>query len=270
VAIAREALAPLGDRVRALPAEERLGVTPNLERALRAATGDVIVLADQDDVWLPHKLATVARWADDATTGAFASDGWIIDADDRRSGTRLWARAGFSARERARWRRDPLAVLLRQPVLTGATMALRRETLDLVLPIPPEGWHDYAMSLLVAATTGITLAYDPLVEYRLHDANAAGLRPPARRDRVVSREAQHANQHEQAQFFDALGVRLTAAGRADAARRMVAKAAVLRRRAALPAARIRRAPGVAGLTLAGDYFRYGQGWASAARDLFWP
>ena len=270
VAIARAAVAPLGDRVRVLPAGDRLGVTPNLERAIRASTGDVVVLADQDDVWLPHKLATVAQWAAADATGALASDGWIVDTDGRRTGERLWARAGFSSRERARWRRDPLAVLLRQPVVTGATMAVRRDALDLLLPLPEVGWHDYAMSLLLAATTGITLVDDPLMEYRLHEANTAGLRPPARRDRVVSRAEHLDNLHAQARLFDALAERLTAHGCAAASHRMTAKSDALRRRAALPAARPRRVVGVAALTFSGRYHRYAQGWASAARDLLWP
>jgi len=270
VALALDALAPLNRPVEVLRSEARLGVTQNIERAIRATTGDIVVLADQDDMWLPHKLATVAHWAEADSTGGFASDGWIVDADTRRTGERLWARAGFSDRERTHWRHDPLRVLLRQPVLTGATMALRRDALDLVLPLPEVGWHDYAMSLLLAATTGITLVDDPLVEYRLHGTNTAGLRAPARRDRVLSPAAQRANQAEQVRFFDALGDRLAAHGHTDAARRIAAKADVLRHRAALPAARVRRLPGVARLTLTGGYHRYGQGWASAARDLFWP
>lgn len=270
VARALEALAPVADRVRVLPTDAHLGLTPNVERGLRAATGDVLVLADQDDVWLPHKLAAVERWAGADRTGGVFSDGWIIDADGLRTGDRLWARAGWDRRRRTRWRRDPLGVLLRQPLVTGAAMALRREALGLLLPLPEVGWHDYAMSLLLAATSGLTMIDEPLIEYRLHGANTAGLRPRSRRDRVLSREAQQSNLRGQVVLFEVLGARLAASGSAPTARRMAAKAATLRRRAALPDARLRRVGGVARLTATGDYHRYAQGWASAARDLFWP
>jgi glycosyltransferase involved in cell wall biosynthesis len=270
VAITREALAPLRDRVRILLASSRLGVTANLERAIRAATGDVIVLADQDDVWLPDKLDTVARWARHETTGAMFSNGWIIDADGTRTGEQLWARAGFSTRAVAGWDRDPLAILLRQPVVTGATMALRRAALDLVLPLPGVGWHDYAMSLVLAATSGLTKIDEPLVEYRLHGANTAGLQAPRRRDRVESPEAHRANLQQQDALFRILADRLTGTGHPDAARRMVGKVEVLHARAALPDARIARIAGVTRLTVSGGYARYGQGLSSAARDLLWP
>src|SRR5262249_10358275 len=38
-----------------------LGSTPNFERAVRLCQGDIIAFADQDDVWLPHKLAVTEK-----------------------------------------------------------------------------------------------------------------------------------------------------------------------------------------------------------------
>ena len=48
----------LGDaRIRVIATEgTRLGPIYNLERALASATGEVIFLSDQDDVWLPEKV----------------------------------------------------------------------------------------------------------------------------------------------------------------------------------------------------------------------
>ena len=43
-------------RIRVLPAERHLGVIYNFERALRASKGEIVFLADQDDVWLPGKV----------------------------------------------------------------------------------------------------------------------------------------------------------------------------------------------------------------------
>ena len=37
--------------------DRRLGSTPSFELALGRCTGDVVALCDQDDVWLPGKLA---------------------------------------------------------------------------------------------------------------------------------------------------------------------------------------------------------------------
>jgi len=269
VAIARDALGSIAERVRVLPTDRHLGLSPNVERGIRAATGDVIVLADQDDVWLADKLATVELWGDSGAPGGCFSDGWIIDAKGVRTGDRVWARAGLDRRQRGRWAGDPFGVLLRQPLVTGATMAIRRDTLDLLLPLPESGWHDYAMSLLLAATSTLTMIDDPLVEYRLHGENTAGLRPRSRRARVLAQDAHRDNLREQVRLFDLLADRLATHGHPEPAQRMTVKASLLRARAALPAARHRRVPGVVRLTATGGYHSYAQGWASAARDLLW-
>jgi glycosyltransferase involved in cell wall biosynthesis len=270
VAHALSALEPIGQRCRVLRSAARLGVTANLERAIRHAESDVIVLADQDDVWLPHKLVVVEHWADTSPSGGMFSDGWIVDARGDRTGERLWRRAGLSRSRAATLSSDPLAILLRQPVVTGATMAVRRGALDVLLPIPRHGWHDYAMSLLLAATSGLFPVTDALVEYRLHGANTAGLPSKSRRDRVVGAEAHRENLRTQIALFEALVERMEAQGDRATAARFSGKLDVLRRRAALPAARPMRLPGVARLIVGGGYRRYAQGYASAARDLLWP
>ena len=103
----------------------------------------------------------------------------------------------------------------------------------------------------------------------MHGANTAGLRPPARRDRVLARAEHVENLRRQAAMFDALADRLASSGHAAPSGRLRSKSEVLRRRAALPEARWRRVVGVAGLTVDRGYARYGQGWSSAARDLLW-
>src|SRR5215207_2518174 len=43
-------------RVELVINETNLGSTRNFEKAIGLCTGDIIFLADQDDVWLPEKL----------------------------------------------------------------------------------------------------------------------------------------------------------------------------------------------------------------------
>ena len=47
--------------VRIETTEIRLGITANFERAVSLCAADVILLADQDDVWLPEKIALLER-----------------------------------------------------------------------------------------------------------------------------------------------------------------------------------------------------------------
>ena len=53
-------IASLNDlRIRVLPAEKHLGVIYNFERALQSAKGDIVFLADQDDIWIPGKVKKI-------------------------------------------------------------------------------------------------------------------------------------------------------------------------------------------------------------------
>lgn len=44
-------------RVQLFRNPQNLGSTRNFEQAMRLCTGDLIALSDQDDVWMPEKLA---------------------------------------------------------------------------------------------------------------------------------------------------------------------------------------------------------------------
>src|SRR5205823_11558456 len=71
-------IAAYGSRVRIVARGRAGGVVPNFERVLAAATGDGIVLCDQDDVWLPGRLALLRRRLSDCllvvTNGAVVDD----------------------------------------------------------------------------------------------------------------------------------------------------------------------------------------------------
>lgn len=72
------------DRVRALPHGEHFGgAAPNFLRLVAQASydgHDVVALADQDDVWLPDKLARAVGRLDAEGCDAYSSDVWVWDA----------------------------------------------------------------------------------------------------------------------------------------------------------------------------------------------
>ena len=61
------AAAPAGTRVIVLHNGEPLGVTGNFEKAVRATSGDIVLLCDQDDVWAEDKVASLVRILDRQT-----------------------------------------------------------------------------------------------------------------------------------------------------------------------------------------------------------
>ena len=104
--IAREFATTVSFPVRVEVHEQNLGSTWNFARAISLCTGDGIVLADQDDIWLPHKLATLERaLTADSTIGLVFSDAEVVGENLEPLGYRLWEAIQFRPREQARFRR---------------------------------------------------------------------------------------------------------------------------------------------------------------------
>lgn len=266
------ATAPFPVRVEVNPAN--LGTTPNFARAIGLCSGDVIALADQDDVWLPHKLATLEAALADPAAGLAFSDAEVTDERLRPLGYRLWQSIRFDAREQERFRGGgAFAGLLRRHRVTGATLAFRASLRGLVLPIPP-GWvHDAWVALLVSAVARVEPVADPLIQYRQHDRQQIGGRRRGllalyRAARRLTREGCEAVADRYAEALDRL--RVVDGVRPADLRRLAERVAHARRRAAMRRPGAWRLPAVAREWWRGNYRRYSVGWPAVAQDLFLP
>jgi len=163
-----------------------LGPARNFERALRLASGDVIALCDQDDVWPAQRLERTMQLFDEHRDAiAVFSDADLIDENGQTLGETLWQALGITVALQRRFSHghaaQRVAVLCIGNVVTGATLAVRRTTLDWALPVP-EGWlHDYWLAIALAAVGEIVMWPEPLCRYRVHPAQHTGIgtrRPP--------------------------------------------------------------------------------------------
>lgn len=270
VEIVRSVLATAPFRVDIVENKRRLGVTANVEQAIRRTTRDIIVLADQDDVWKPHKLQRLASSFDaEGRIGAVFSDAVIIDAHGARIGKSLWSRVRFSHTRRVRWTFDPVAVLLQGNVVTGATLAFRSSLRPLLLPLSAHGWHDLWIALLAASFTSVEALHEPLVAYRLHSGNTAGLVGPIGVERA-RRLARPEERDDLLAQVEELISRLERHGAGDfVVERMRAKARHLSFRSTLPRGPMARAYSVAQAITARHYHRYAAGSRSALFDLLY-
>lgn len=161
------------------PENRRLGCTKNFERAIGLCTGQVICLADQDDIWESEKLMTLGSVFTTASIPGYVfSDAELIDEQGRRLGKRMWSSVGFHGGENGAFEKSSqVPVLLRRAVATGATMAFRAPLRDIVLPLSPHFVHDYWISLLSSCvgSHGVAIS-EPLIRYRRHGAQQIG--PP--------------------------------------------------------------------------------------------
>ena len=149
----------------------------NFERAIGLCRRDVIVLSDQDDVWVMNKLDSIKSFFDSyPDTDALFTDAEIVDRALRPMGYRLWDAIKFTVAERREVEDgDVIRTLLRHNVVTGATMAFRAQLRSLVLPVPEGVVHDAWIALLAAVAGQVRIISQPLILYRQHGANQIGV-----------------------------------------------------------------------------------------------
>jgi hypothetical protein len=162
--------------------DERLGSTRNFERALAASRGEIVVLADQDDVWYPRKLERLVEIMDDdpILTLVF-SDADLIDEYGAPASRTLW-----EARTVSRYLRDhevvPGTMFARRALSTGCTLAARRRAVDAALPFPAvldspcaPMRHDRWLSLVAGAVGTVRAVNEPLLAFRVHPTQQTGV-----------------------------------------------------------------------------------------------
>jgi glycosyltransferase involved in cell wall biosynthesis len=166
---------------------DNLGVTKSFMTLLRqAAAGGFrrAAFADQDDVWLPEKLAwaiAALQEASEDRPALYCARQVLVDGDLHRIGLSapLDGPAAFPAS-------------LTQNIATGNTVVLNAAAISLIAPSEPprESWHDWWCYLMVTAARGTVLRdARGVILYRQHDANVVGApaSPPQRAMAAIRR-----------------------------------------------------------------------------------
>lgn len=248
---------------------QRLGIGANFEQAIRFCTGNVIALCDQDDVWLPNKLAI---FAESFKTGMdwVCCDAEVCDSNLHSLGYTLWQRVNFDRHERKAAREGRfINVLIKHFVVAGATLAFRAQARDWLLPLPREWHYDAWLATILAATGKGVLVEKPLQLYRQHGGNALGaarrgfmreMRAAFSLDRDAYYQAEIARWSRLATHLESMVPELIKA-------KLAGKLEHLHCRAYLPANRFARLPAVIAEAVRGGYSRYARNWSSIAFDL---
>jgi glycosyltransferase involved in cell wall biosynthesis len=258
--------------------DKNLGSTKNFEKAISLCHGAIVALADQDDVWYPHKLSRIEKVFLRSTETVLAfSDADLIDEESHSLGARLWPTFSFDRAEQIEFANgQALNILLKHPVVTGASMAFRREYLDLLAPVPAKQIHDRWISFLLAARGKFAVISDPLMQYRRHQWQQVGPGPRTLRERTQRARLTTAKCYlDEVERFHEFRERLEERSAAFPhvgrdLNEIKRKISHLEHRARLPAIRVARIPGVLRRTLNGDYWRYSTGWNSIVKDLLIP
>ena len=151
----------------------RLGPARSFLTALQEAeSADIFFFCDQDDVWLPDKIAralALLPWGEAAAPTLYASRLEVVDA--QLQPLRLSALPG----------RLSFASAVCESLLTGCTMAFNAAFRARLVRVLPQQlvMHDWWCYLLATGLQGAALQFDaaPTLRYRQHSANTLGAGP---------------------------------------------------------------------------------------------
>ena len=161
-------------RIQVFQNPKNIGVIRSFEKAIEHATGDIIFLSDQDDVWRPQKTMRFVQIFQDPTITVAQSDAIVIDARGHVLETSyMKTRGGFVS--------GVFQNIYRSRYL-GCTMAFRKEVLRYSLPFPKNiPMHDVWIGIVNAWYGKTAFINEPLIEYRRHEKNVSGPGQAAKR-----------------------------------------------------------------------------------------
>lgn len=157
--------------------DRNLGYVRSFERALGLASREVMLLADQDDIWPAGRVDALVEAT--AMSAVVASNLRLLsDGEPLRSPLtgKPWQ---LRAADGPRRTRNQLRILAGDAPYFGCAMALRRDALDLVTPFPPHLRESHDLWIATVANAAGILGHleQTTVLRRVHDANASTSRP---------------------------------------------------------------------------------------------
>lgn len=158
--------------------ETNLGPAKNFQKAINLCTGDIIFLSDQDDVWMPEKVATITHYfKQNPHISVVFTDGNLM-ADNTLIGS-LWQCFGITSKSiKAIDDGFGIELFACESRATGATMAVRNtfEPIHTLNHYQPSHFlHDEILSMLALYHNQLGYCPKKLINYRIHPNQECGL-----------------------------------------------------------------------------------------------
>ena len=246
------------------------GVDHNFANALRHASGDVIFICDQDDVWLPNRVETMLSVFDGKTPAATFCDSSIVDADLKPLGFTHIQSRGFSSVKEC-FSCGSKAFLKRVPP-AGHDMAFSREFLDILLPFPDlRDCYDTWIGLVLYALGAWKFSCDqPLTLFRRHQKSVtrSGLIPSFSEKLALAKKAV---KDDTSNWYARLYAELISRTQNRITPEMLELLEARRRhsmtRSMMNTAFFKRSKLILQETCNGNYFRFGRSFSNIFQDL---
>jgi glycosyltransferase involved in cell wall biosynthesis len=192
-------------RISVISSSQRLGVKANFSALMQHAKAPYIMLCDQDDVWLPHKIEVSLREIKKMesrygtqTPLLLHTDLKVVNSDLSLIHSSFWRYSKLNPYATS------LNSLLSRNIVTGCTLMMNQALLQLSLPIPEEClMHDWWIALVAATFGSIGVIKEPTMLYRQHGKNTVGAKKiswwQALKIRLPTKKAIHPDNLQQAQ-----------------------------------------------------------------------
>ncbi|GAB3944236.1 glycosyltransferase family 2 protein [Spirosoma harenae] len=150
-------------RIKLLINKNRHGPIGNFENTLQHTSGQLIFLSDQDDIWLPNKVAVIRSLLE--KYDLVLSNCEVVDQSGKVLHPSFFQTRGS---------KPGFWMNLYRNSYMGCCMAFRRNVLAYSLPFPKRiHMHDWWIGLLVEAKGRVTFYEEPLIQYVRHGNNAS-------------------------------------------------------------------------------------------------
>lgn len=155
----------IGDpRIKIFSNKGSSGVVNNFNNALLKCSGDIIFIADQDDVWLDNRIAQSVKYLK-------TYDAVLVNCSVTDENLNIIQDSYFEFNNSGK---GFFKNLYRSSYL-GCCLALNRRVLDFCLPIPPNllMFHDWWFGILFEIKFKVYFETEPLILYRRHGATSS-------------------------------------------------------------------------------------------------
>jgi len=155
------------------------GISANYLNAVAHASGDVLIVADQDDYWLPDRVNVILRAFEDShEVSLVALDSEVVDENLRPLGTTLRGGKRRSAKQSRLAEEDDFRFFLVGARLDAHTLAFRSSVRQLLLetaePPRPGLWFENLVANNAMSIGRLKYLPQALTLYRQHSAQHVG------------------------------------------------------------------------------------------------
>ena len=163
-------------KIRLIKNKENLGYIRNFYKGICESQGNIIFLADQDDIWMPNKVEKMLDVMHKYDAELLCSNFELIDQYGNKS-YQNYQIPDFLVNAPEGISKISLNVLIYGNVAQGCTYCFTKKVRELYLKIDNhEVIHDYQLMLIAAAMDKAYIINEKLIKYRLHGDNSVGFK----------------------------------------------------------------------------------------------